>query len=56
MSYQDPLTALHSFLADADHHDCPGCTLLKEQLSEVLQTQSNLALWDLLGNMTTPEE
>ncbi|MEU9112148.1 hypothetical protein AB0D04_10205 [Streptomyces sp. NPDC048483] len=54
VSYKDQLAVPGSGLADP--HDCLGCTLLKEQLSEVLQTQRNLALWELLRNITTPKE
>ncbi|MFI9049219.1 hypothetical protein [Streptomyces sp. NPDC053427] len=49
VSYQDPLAVPRPGLADP--HDCPGCALLKEQLSEILQEQKNLALWEILDSM-----
>ncbi|MEU9112259.1 hypothetical protein AB0D04_10790 [Streptomyces sp. NPDC048483] len=49
VSYQDPLAVPRSGLSDP--HDCPGCALLKEQLSEILQEQNNLALWEVLDNV-----
>ncbi len=50
----DPLAVPRSGLAEPGH--CPGCALLKRQLSEVLQAESGLALWEILGDMKARKE
>ncbi len=54
MSQQDPLGAPHA--GHADPRGCPGCALLKEQLSTLFQAENNPALWEVLGTVPTHEE